>query len=341
MSKVRNSAIELYRVLLMFLIVVHHAAYHGHWNHARGWDADCPILYILFTALTIWHVDGFISITGWFGTRFTCVRFARLWGIIAFYTIPSVFWGWFVCGRNTGLMAGGWFGCTYLYFLFLTPILNPAIEWLARCDKKRLYVSWALLVTAIVLTGLPHYFQCFVNVRPSGVEDFSIMTFILVYVNARLLKVSGLCELITQKHIFVAAALFCVGVVLSMFGIIHSGYGSPQVMLMAIAGLVFFAKYVRVPDRLARVVTAVSPLTFGIYIIHETTSFGRLIYQVPQRWLAEMFGDGYQVSIVLCTAIFCFSLCAGVDALRRVVVSPIVRKIMPMLAKIDKAFDLD
>ena len=101
-QSIRNPAIELYWVLLMFLIVLHHAAYHGHWNHTKGLDADCPILYILFTVLTIWHVDGFISITGWFGTRFSCVRFARLWGVIAFYSIPSVLWGWFMCSHNFG-----------------------------------------------------------------------------------------------------------------------------------------------------------------------------------------------------------------------------------------------
>lgn len=333
----RNPAIELYRVVLMFMIVFHHA---GCLGYIKGRDADYPLLFFFFSTL-VWHVDGFISITGWFGTRFSFSRFAKVWGTIAFYSIFSILFGFFAYGNHVcRYVAGGWFGRTYLYFLFLTPVLNAAIDNLAKCDKKRMFLVWALLATAVVLTGLPYPLLCLTNVWPNQLWDYSIMTFILVYVNVRLLKVSGLYERITKRHVLVACVFFLAGVVLSKFNIMRSGYGSSQVMLMAVAGLVFFSKYVRVPGRIARVVMALSPLTFGIYILHETTVFGRLIYRIPQEKISDALGGGHPLLIIFVTAVFCFALCACIDALRRVIVSPLAKLILPHLAKIDKRVGL-
>lgn len=76
----RDISVDAFRCLLMFLIVLHHAACHGYFRN----DTEYWSLPIIFTLLTYWHVDGFIAISGWFGVRFSLSRFFSLFGVIAF-----------------------------------------------------------------------------------------------------------------------------------------------------------------------------------------------------------------------------------------------------------------
>lgn len=123
----RNPNIEVFRCLLMFLIVLHHCAYCGYFKK----DDSQWLMLILYTGFTMWHVDGFIAISGWFGVRFSWKKFAALWGEMAFYTLLSFFWTWGVGGSfslKSLIVNGGWFGGTYLMFMFFAPLLNEAIE---------------------------------------------------------------------------------------------------------------------------------------------------------------------------------------------------------------------
>jgi len=355
----RNPAIELYRVLLMFLIVLHHAAYHGYWNHAQGLDSAYPSIFLLFTALTIWHVDGFLSITGWFGTRFSFGRLAKLWGVVTVYSIVSIAHGWWANGRlSSSYLAGGWFGCTYLFFMFLTPILNAALEFISR-DKRRLYLSWIILDCGAFLNWAPYHLLS--NVCGSGAGAFSIMTFIIMYLNVRLLKMSGLWERVSKRMIVLATGMFLGGIMFFAF-LRLSGkmlvrgadwswydfisdlwwfgcYNAPHVMLMAIAMLLLFAKFVKVPQWLSRIVIRIAPLMFGVYIIHDTTTFGRQIYRLPQEWMAANLG-WHPLAIIFTTAIGCFVVCIVIECVRRWATAPFVRWVMPKVRLVDEKLGL-
>lgn len=318
-TSARNPAIELYRVMLMFLIVLHHAAYHGRWNHAQGLDLAYPSLYWLFSALTIWHVDGFLSITGWFGTRFSLVRFAKLWGLIAFYSIASVLYAYLTKGRLSATdLAGGWFGNTYLYFLFLTPILNAAVEKLVSENRKWLWCAWCVFNAAVVLNWLPYNLFSFVK-GWGAICGFSIMTFMTMYINVRLLKLTELYRRVSKGCLISVWAIFVLStsVLLSIRPSLIS-YNSPVVMAMATSCLLAFQRIGKVSQCMERVVTSVSPLMFGVYIIHNTTSFGSLLYRVPQDWLVNVC-NWHPMLIVLISAVFCFAICIMVEAMRRLI----------------------
>lgn len=78
----RNPSVDAFRCLLMLLIVVHHSACHGLYG-AGGSDWLTPVF---LTVLTYWHVDGFIAISGWYGVRFSLVKFSCLYGVVAFWS---------------------------------------------------------------------------------------------------------------------------------------------------------------------------------------------------------------------------------------------------------------
>lgn len=66
----RRPEVELFRCVLMFLIVLYHAYMHGifgpeHSIARKTWWG------FLCSSMLVWHVDGFVAISGWFGIRFS------------------------------------------------------------------------------------------------------------------------------------------------------------------------------------------------------------------------------------------------------------------------------
>ena len=105
---------------------------------------------------------------------------------------------------------------------------------------------------------------------------------------------------------------------------------------MAIAMLLFFKKYVHVPTTLERIVTRISPLMFGVYVIHEGTGeIGRLLYTLPEAWLAA-HTQLHPMGIVFICAALTFAACVALDYVRHLVVAPLKRMAVPYINKIDE-----
>ncbi len=58
---------------------------------------------------------------------------------------------------------------------------------------------------------------------------------------------------------------------------------------------------------------------FGVYLLHDTTSIGRKLYQIPEAWLAANT-DLHPMIVVFLCACLTFCICLGVDFLRRAMV---------------------
>ena len=351
-QKKRDIAIDFLRCLLMFFIVLHHAACHGYY---KG-DTVNWALPILFTTLVFWHVDGFIAISGWFGVRFSLVRFFSLFGVIAFWSIAKLITvGLFGQTTISNLgWSGGWFGGTYLAFLFVAPILNAAVERLASLDKSRFYIIWGVFNVGMMLNWAPYHF--FSGVSAAGGGGFSILMFIYVYLNVRFIRALALDSSFSRKTFVACIAIFILGVICFSFpfaaraymrkGFInhldwigYTSYDSPHSLIMAIGALLFFHKFVHVPEAVGRIVSKISPLMFGIYIIHEGTGIGRQLYTIPERWLANHTNLSPLIIVFVC-AIATYVICMLLDEIRRIVVLPFKRIAIARLKKLDESLGL-
>lgn len=343
----REASIDVFRCLLMFLIVLHHAACHGYW---KG-DTVNWALPLFFTALVYWHVDGFVAISGWYGVRFSLVRFFSLFGVIAFWSFAKL-----VCMKLLGYSdvprmgwSGGWFGGTYLAFLFIAPILNAAVENLATINKRHLYIIWGIFNVGMVLNWGPWHF--FSGVYASGGDAASILTFVYIYLNVRIIRILGLDKLFSKKTFLMCIAIFLLGVLIftvpfTTFRYLRQGflnhldwvgcthYNSPHSVVMAIGALIFFHKYIHVKQVVGRIVCKMAPLMFGVYIIHEGTGIGRQLYTIPERWLA-LHSNLNPLLIVLFCAIATYGICIILDGTRHLLVRPIYRIVVARLKKLD------
>ncbi len=301
----------------MVVIVLHHCCVHS--------SLTTTLPALLFFALTIPAVDGFVAISGWYGIRFSWHKFLKLWGIIAFYSVlcyalhPK---GWFI-------VSGGWFGGSYLALMLFTPLINAGIEALAH-DKKRLISAWGLYALAITLKWIPTHLMTGVNA--AGWGSHTLNTLLFVYVTVRVIRLLDWTWLMRQRlgwWLIGCAALLLASVPLKYFlwemlgksnlnclgVLIGQGYDMPLVWITAILAFLFFYK-LHVPTRLAKVAAFLGPSMFGIYLFHES-AFGSQLYRIPMAYITEHWtGLPNAVNILLCVLITS-TTSLGVDLLRR------------------------
>ena len=325
--KLRNANVEAFRCSLMFIIVLYHCFIHGIFQDSLSWWT------ILFSSLLMWHVDGFVAISGWFGIKCSLRKFLHLLGPVLFYSFLSFIYVLVSGSEPIALkhfhVSAGWFGGTYLMLMMLAPMLNMMIDAMLKLGSKDLFKVWGLFALAMTLSWAPR--NLFTGVNASGAGGFSIIMFVFVYLTVRLVRLLDMP--IRRKHIVFAVAAFLSGIVgmglvsIAVRLIKHTeinglcfrafcSYNAPYVWLMAVAMMVWFAKFVKVPEVLGKFLRFIGPSMFGIYLCHDTTSYGTLIYRLLEKWLVQNTVLHPSVIIVLC-AVETFGFCLLIDLMRR------------------------
>lgn len=288
----------------MFLIVLWHSAYHGLAEETKWliWPFMC------------WHVDAFIALSGWFGVRFSIRKFIKLWGQMFFYSVLSIVIGRFVLHEKTPFMVnGGWFGNTYLCLLLVAPFVNAAIENLVSRGKKVAWLAWSGFAAVVLVNWISrnHYF----GILAHDVVSCSLAQMIFIYATVRLLRLTGLSEHVRIGHICCAVMFFILGIHF-LGDNWRTDYMAPYVIAMAIAMLLLFEKFVRIPRWLGRVCVWAAPSMFGVYLLHEVSSYGKLFHRAPAQYLIDHFALPPTLIIFL-SAIVCFVICLLLDVARR------------------------
>ena len=344
----RNGNVEVFRCFLMFLIVLWHCYVHGFYHSSTEWWTE---LYPLFL---MWHVDGFVAISGWFGIRFAWSKVLRLYGVILLYSIASICVRLLFAPETFKLkhltVTGGWFGGTYLGLMFLAPLINRGLDTLLSESKKRVYAVFGLFVAVVTLAWIPTHL--FTAVVPSGSGGYTIFTMIFVYSAAYLVRrveINASARLVTG--IAGVCCLFTIALSLgySMLRVVSGcefeliafkcSYDSPFVWGLAIALLMLFVRHIRFPDWLCKTSSFIGPSTFCIYLLHDTTSFGQSLYRIPETWLSQHTSWHPMLIILLCS-VSTFLICLAVDLLRRAAFSFVRPRVTHVLQRIDERWDL-
>ena len=187
----------------------------------------------------------------------------------------------------------------------------------------------------------------------------SLLTFLYLYVLTRMIKLSGIAEKFTLR-------VACCGVgacVLSLVilsaipalylyarhgqlnlsagvWIVFLGYQMPPVVMMALVMLIMFEKFIRLPKVVSRVVEVIAPSMFGVYLGHTScVSYGRRLFQFPQEWLQSNTSISPYMAILI-SAVICFTICIGVDLIRRFVFARINRSVADKLKYFDDRLGL-
>ena len=284
--KIRRSNLELYRIIVMMLIVAHHYVVNSGLMEVM---ADDPMssksLYLYI--LGMWGKTGincFVLITGYFMCRsnITLRKFLKLFLEVMFYNI--MIWAIFVATGYESFsikmmlkdvlpitsIHDGFTSCFLVFYLFI-PFLNILLE---NLDKKRHQYLLALcLFTYTFLAMIPK-----IHVVFNYVTWFSVLYLISSYI--RLYGVFPSVKNIRWGLLTLASvALAMVSTIGFIF--LHLKYGiklipyrlvsDSNAIFAVIVSVCSFMYFKDLTIRQSKIINTVSASTFGVLLIHANS----------------------------------------------------------------------
>lgn len=334
-KKERNYGIDLLRIVSMFFVVVLHVSnfpglLYYYDNNSIGY-----FLVHLTYAFAICSVNIYAMISGYvlLNSKFKLKRLLALWLEVFFFNVVSYALIVITNGSWNGLLdfAKGmlyalpltgnaiWYFKAYFLLYMLFPVLNVAIR---NMTKKQFILLF--IVVAVFIGVLSNY-----NVENWYLgRGYSTLWLLIMYFVGAYFKKFGLTK-ISVKNSLLLYCLMSVLIILIMtiynllpknYAIIEAlrfetyEYTSIFVVLQSVFLFIAFAKIKPKNEKFKRIILLVSPLTFGIYVMHCTTygiSLFNYLRFIPNYsvWLIIPFTIGIAVLI--------FTVCAFIEWVRQ------------------------
>ena len=336
----RNSNLELYRIIVMLLIVAHHYVVNSGLISVLKESNDfiSSSVMLLFGAWGKTGINCFLLITGYFMCKscFTLKKLLKLYLQIAFYGLTiycifclsghesitpfKLFWSiWPIKSISLGFTS-----CFLIFYLFI-PILNVLVNSMSQILHKYLVI---LLITIFsLLPTVPR-----ISMTHNYVTWFMALYFIASYI-----RIYGIFPNVSHKQwgmLAIASVLIGSLSVLFMSFCYRLGYigafepyffisDSNKILSVVIAVCSFmFFKEMKIQQ--SRIINIVGASTFGVLLIHANSDTMR-------RWLWQEtvdcvghFGDsvmwtfGYSCVSVLVI----FIVCSAIEVFRAKLIEP-------------------
>lgn len=341
--KERDSNIELFRIVSMLLIVMHHYVV----NSGLLDDAFIPADYmsapsIFLTLMGGWGKAGincFVLITGYFmcTSRITAKKFIKLLFEYYFYriVITSIF---VLCGETLSItsvikmlipwqnVGSGFFG-EYMLFFLMIPFLTILVQNMTK--KQHLYLI-ALLSFIYILYGTVK------RVEYNHVTWFSVLFVISSYVRLhpnKLLEKKSLWGFLTLGSMLAGSFMMIASgwIAQSDFAFREKFYPYlfmiPTNTIFTIApAFCAFMYFKNLKIGHSKLINAMGASTFGILMIHANSNLMRQWLWCDVFKVTEVFDSKWMPLHAIGSTIVIFVLCAAIDCLmRRWIEEPLFR----------------
>lgn len=292
---VRDSNMELLRIMAMVLVMVVHANFRAlpvPGPSALAANPTSALLQFLVEGLSVIAVDVFVLLSGWYGIRPKMHRFAELLFQILFFTIIGVgvsemlqpgsavgsvdFW------KRFFMLGDGqyWFVKTYMGLYILSPVLNAYVE---KASQRQF--AWLL----VAFFAFQSIFGWLWEATTWFKAGYSLTSFMGLYLLARYIRLYPLrCwqwSRWVDLAIYLAVALTLTVV---MFVIKRGGglggifyyYNCPLVIVGAVHFVLMFSKF----SLRSRLVNWLAVSAFAIYLTHSGTFLWTFYDDAIRRW---------------------------------------------------------
>lgn len=338
-KQIRQSNMELLRIVAMLGIVAHHAVVHG------GFFADpasAPLsVAISLQFLAFWGkvgVDVFVLISGYFSSLGTGPRTGRVLSLWLQLLVTSVgIWLAFeltgtptpeksvIGARELALPVASsiwWFASAFFALQLLSPVLNAAMRSMGRGAHRRVLAAltavWCVLPSATGIgwmAGNVAWF-CYLHMLAGYIRRYDVrplrrpVPWLLVALAASAVA-SVACAWVARHPDSLAAAL----------GFTANAIRSENRLPCMVAAVSLLLAFREMGEWRSRVVNAVAATTFGVYLLHD--------HPWVRRWLWRMVVGHVDVSVlaagdvllrVSATVLAVFCACAALEAVRRITV---------------------
>ena len=329
-SKVRDSNLELLRIVAMFMIIAHHCVLHGG-AYTNASETNILISYFFIPGGKL-GFDAFLALSMWFlvDRQFSSKRFLKMWTEVFFYSV--VFAGVSVAFAAGPVGAEGWvgvffpmignshgFAAAYLVFYLLIPFLNKLMSRLTKAQTGFLLaVVFLMQVVSVVLGSYTQYYQQF----PSEIILFVFIYILMVYLKRYPLK------MLSFKSVTLGIFVACWGIVFTVWVFYNrdttneglryfwSAFMNNESSLLYIVGgvsLFFFFKNLKIPK--SKVINFIAKPTFGVLLIHDHNFF-RYPFWSNIVHTADWYTTAWFPLIVLGVSAATFIGCGAIELLR-------------------------
>lgn len=332
MEEKRKSNIELYRIIVMLLIIAHHYVV----NSGLGSLIDAnpgKVQSIYLLALGAWGKTGincFILITGYFMCKqhITITKWLNLLFEIVFYNIV-VYLGFMVCDYEVfswkrvfevlvpvNNISTSFTGCFLVLYLFV-PFLNILINNLNERQYTRLLI---LCIGAFTILGSLPYITISMNYVWWFMVIYLVGAYIRLYPK-RIYSNYKIWGVITLCFVLIALA--------SIYIVIRLGY--PGYILLADSNKLFavaiaissFICFANLPIRYCKFINVVGKSTFGVLLIHANSDAMRMWLWRDVLKNVEMFDTPYIYIHSILSVLGVFVVCSIIDVIREKIFSKI------------------
>ncbi len=341
--KVRQSNIELLRIISIFMIILHHLSLHTEWHDAVFETITPQYLWIRFILMGgKLGVNIFVLISGYFLSlkkEGYCKRAFELWRTILFYSLGCYGLGLLLgTVRFSGFeilksfcpvtTVHWWFATTYFILFILAPFINILIEKIDIKVYRRMliimFVIWSILPTVTNYT----------------LEGGNITWFMFLYlVGGYIRKYGLLCEIKTHKIWVLAIAAILIAFILAtvsdynhiterVFGVVnHNYFYEMNHVTTCVSSVLIFLCFLRLNINTSRIINLISPATFGIYLLHDNQCIQHYL------WNDIICAMKYENSLILIpytifAAVAVFMVCYLIETVRKNTIERIIQRII-------------
>ena len=207
--KVRQSNMELLRIIAMFLVLLVHTDFFSLGAPSASDCVNAPVdssLKVFFEAISIACVDIFVCLSGWFGIRpsvrgFSNFIFQCLFWLIGLYIFTLIIGtsslskeGLKGCFALTKL---NWFIKAYILLYILAPVLNAFIEKASQKDFRNVLIAFFTFefIYGWIFSGSTQHIQ----------SGYSTISFIGLYLLARYVRLYQPRISLKSKSFYIAS----------------------------------------------------------------------------------------------------------------------------------------
>lgn len=328
----RNSSIELLRIITMYLIVLNHFVIHGGFAF-EAQTLSVARFWCYFLAMGgIMGVDVFVLISGYYlisdkRSFFNGKKILKLWGQIIFYSVSI-----YVTARLLDISGvdihklpetlfpitygAWWFASTYFVLYLIHPFINVMLHSIDQAAYKKLlallFTMWCLIPTITQKSFQGNNLLWFVTlycaagyIRLYGLfPKFSVKRWILLFVLSLVLKYST------------AVIYILLGTKIPYFYDNSMYFYTKESAFTFACALSLFMIFKGLNIKYNKWINVIASATFGVYLIHDN----RIVR--PILWKKVFHNVTYQDSIKIipysiAMAAIVFIVCTLVELLRQ------------------------
>ena len=337
----RNSGIELLRISLMFLIVIHHLIVHGSYLvHVE----DLPVNFatyqkLFFEAFVLFPVDCFVFISGFYGIKLNLKKTFSLWFQCVVYSISITcffcifYYGIRFIGFN-GLVKSlfpitfsvWWFITCYFFLMLLSPALNLFIE---KASKQML--QYVIIIGIVLNCGVSFITKsgCL------GGSGSTLVNFIFIYFIGRYFKIHQEFITFSRVKLFLLYLLSCLTIAgISMLSEVYFSckgiwhlyqFNNPIIIFEAICMFYFFKSF----HFQSSYVNKIGSMVFAVYLIHDNSFVRNWLYARVLK-IDNYSGGSYYLLYLLLFALIIFTVSILIELVREKLSYPILSIIYRM-----------